>query len=60
MEFKWAVLEVLAKWPDRRVPFADIRRELGKILQTGTRTERARFSELGDMDLLESGLVLIR
>ena len=37
MKFKWAVLNVLAKWPDRRVTFAEIRREVGNILETGDR-----------------------
>ena len=59
MKFKWAVLNVLAKWPDRRVTFAEIRREVGPFLETGNRTEQARFSDLGDIDLLQAGLVLI-
>ena len=37
MKFKWAVLNVLAKWPDRRVTFAEIRRQVGSILETGDR-----------------------
>ena len=37
MKFKWAVLNVLAKWPDRRATFAEIRREVGNILETGDR-----------------------
>ena len=37
MKFKWAVLNVLAKWPDRRATFAEIRREVGSILETGDR-----------------------
>jgi len=49
----------LAKWPDRRVTFVEIRREVGQILETGNRAEQARFSELGDIDLLQAGLVLI-
>ena len=59
MKFKWAVLNVLAKWPDRRVTFAEIRREVGNILETGDQIEQARFSELGDIDLLKAGLVLL-
>ncbi|MEH2477250.1 cell division protein FtsB [Nitrobacteraceae bacterium AZCC 2146] len=59
MKFKWAALDVLAKWPDRRVTFAEIRREVGQILETGNRAEQARFSELGDIDLLQAGLVSI-
>ena len=59
MKFKWAVLNVLAKRPDRRVTFPEIRREVGQILGTGDRAEQARFSELGDLDLLQSGLVSI-
>ena len=58
MKFKWAVLNVLAKWPDRRVTFAEIRREVGNILETGDQIEQARFSELSDIDLLKAGLVL--
>ena len=57
--FKWAVLNVLAKWPDRSVTFAEIRREAGNILETGNQIEQARFSELGDIDLLKAGLVLL-
>ena len=59
MKFKWAVLNVLAKWPDRRVTFAEIRREVGQILETGSQIEQKRFSELGDVDLLKAGLVLL-
>ena len=59
MKFKWAVLNVLAKWPDRRVTFAEIRREVGNILETGDQIEQARFSELDDIDLLKAGLVLL-
>jgi hypothetical protein len=59
VKFKWAVLNVLAKWPDRRVTFAEIRREVGQFLEAGNQAEPERFSELGDIDLLETGLVLI-
>src|SRR6476660_1552405 len=59
VKFKWAVLNVLAKWPDRRVTFAEIRREVGNIPETGNQIEQARFSELGDIDLLKTGLVLL-
>jgi hypothetical protein len=59
VKFKWAVLNVLAKWPDRHVTFAEIRREVGQILETGNQIEEERFSELGDVDLLQAGLVLI-
>jgi hypothetical protein len=59
VKFKWAVLNVLAKWPDRCVTFVEIRREVGLILESGNRAEQARFSELGDIDLLQAGLVLI-
>ena len=37
MKFKWAVLNVLAKSPDRRATFAEIRRQVGSILETGDR-----------------------
>ncbi len=57
MKFKWAVLNVLAKWPDRRLTFAEIKREVGSILETGNQFEQTRFSELGDIDLLKTGLV---
>ena len=59
MKFKWAVLNVLAKWPDRRLTFAEIKREVGNILETGNQIEQARFSELDDIDLLKTGLVLL-
>ena len=59
MKFKWAVLNVLAKWPDRRLTFAEIKREVGNILETGNQAEQARFSELGDIDLQKTGLVLL-
>jgi hypothetical protein len=59
VKFKWAVLNVLAKSPDRRVTFAEITREVGNILETGNQIEQARFSELGDIDLLKTGLVLL-
>jgi hypothetical protein len=59
VKFKWAVLNVLAKWPDRRVTFSEIRREVGTILETGNQVERERFFELGDIHLLQAGLVSI-
>ena len=55
MESKWAVLEVLAKWPDRRVSFAELRRDVGKILETGTQAEQDCFSGLGDIGAFISG-----
>ena len=59
MKFKWAVLNVLAKWPERRLTFAEIKREVGNIPETGSQIEQARFSELDDIDLLKTGLVLL-
>ena len=59
MKFKWAVLNVLAKWPERRLTFAEIKREVGNIPETGNQIEQARFSELDDIDLLKTGLVLL-
>ena len=59
MTFKWAVLSVLAKRPDRRVTFAEIKQEAGQVLEVGNRAGQARYPELGDVDLLQAGLVSI-
>ena len=59
MTFKWAVLIVLAKRPGRHVTFAEIKQEAGQVLEAGNRAGQARYPELGDLDLLQAGLVSI-
>jgi hypothetical protein len=58
LNFKLAVLHVLAKWPERRATLDEVRREIGIIIVNGEQTEQLkRFSVLGDIDIFQSGLV---
>src|SRR5260370_22081999 len=60
LNLKWAVLHVLAKSPDRRVTFGEIRREVGDILETGTPIgQPERFFGSDDIDIHKAGLVLL-
>jgi len=58
VNFKLAVLKVLAKHPERRATPGEIRREVGIIIASGDQTEQLkRFSALGGIDIFQSGLV---
>jgi hypothetical protein len=58
LNFKLAVLRVLAKRPERRATLDEIRREIEIIIVNGDQTWRLkRFSALGDIDIFQSGLV---
>jgi hypothetical protein len=57
VRFKLAILNVLAKYPDRYLTLDEVRREVGTL--DGAQTEQLkRFSALGDIDIFQSGLVL--
>jgi hypothetical protein len=59
VRFKLAILNVLAKCPDGRATMDEVRREVRVIIASGDQTEQLkRFSEFGDIDIFESGLVL--
>ncbi|WP_156042096.1 hypothetical protein [Bradyrhizobium sp. URHD0069] len=54
-----AILNVLARCPGGRATLDDVRREVGIIIASGDQTDQlTRFSELGDIDIFQSGLVL--
>jgi len=58
LNFKLAILTVLAKWPDRRATAGEVRREVGIIIADKDQAERLRrLSGLGDIDIFQSGLV---
>jgi hypothetical protein len=57
VRFKLAILNVLAKYPDRYLTLDEVRHEVGTL--DGAQTEQLkRFSALGDIDIFQSGLVL--
>jgi hypothetical protein len=59
VRFKLAILNVLAKRPGGRATFDEVRREVQVIIASGDQTEQLkRFSEFGDIDIFQSGLVL--
>jgi len=58
VNFKLAVLTVLAKWPDRRATAGEVRREVGIIMADEDQAEQLRrLSALGDIDIFQTGLV---
>jgi hypothetical protein len=58
VNFKLAILTVLAKCPDRRATAGEIRREVGIIIADEDQAERLRrLSGLGDIDIFQTGLV---
>jgi hypothetical protein len=58
VNFKLAILTVLAKWPDRRATAGEVRREVGIIIADEDQAERLRRpSGLGDIDIFQTGLV---
>jgi hypothetical protein len=58
VRFKLAILNVLAKCPGGRATFDEVRREVQVVLARGDQTEQLkRFSEFGDIDIFQSGLV---
>jgi hypothetical protein len=59
VKFKLAILNVLAKCPGGRATFDEVRREVRVVLARSDQTEQLkRFSEFGDIDIFQSGLVL--
>ena len=59
MRFKLAILNVLAKSPGGRATFDEVRRGVRVIIASGDQSEQLkRFSEFGDIDIFQSGLVL--
>src|SRR5436190_17871317 len=58
VNFKLAILDVLAKWPERRVTVDEVRREVGIIIANDDQAEQlGRLSALGDIDIFQTGLV---
>jgi hypothetical protein len=58
VNFKLAILNVLAKWPERRATVDEVRREVGIIIANEDQAEQLRrLSELGDIDIFQTGLV---
>ena len=58
VNFKLAILTVLAKWPDRRATVDEVRREVGTIIPSEDQAEQLRrLSALGDIDIFQTGLV---
>ena len=51
VNFKLAILTVLAEWPDRRATVDEVRREVGLIIANEDQAEQLRrLSALGDFD----------
>jgi hypothetical protein len=58
VNFKLAILTVLANWPDRRATIDEIREEVGFIFANGDQADALkRLSTLGDIDIFQTGLV---
>ncbi len=58
MNFKLAILTVLANWPERRATIDEIREEVGIIFANGGHSDSLkRLSALGDIDIFQTGLV---
>ena len=58
MAFQLAILNVLAKWPERRIALHDVRREVELIIASGDQAGQLELpSALGDVDIFQSGLV---
>jgi hypothetical protein len=59
VRFKLAILNVLAKSPGGRATFDEVRRGVRGIIASEDQSEQLkRFSEFGDIDIFQSGLVL--
>jgi hypothetical protein len=59
VRFKLALLNVLAQSPEGRATFDEVRRGVRVIIASGDQSEQLkRFSEFGDIDIFQSGLVL--
>jgi len=59
VRFKLAILNVLAKSPEGRATFDEVRRGVRVIIASGDQSEQLkRFAEFGDIDIFQSGLVL--
>jgi hypothetical protein len=58
VRFKFAVLKILAKWPERRISLDEIRREIGtRIVSEGPIDQPNRISALADVDIFRSELL---
>jgi hypothetical protein len=58
LNFKLAILTVLAKWPERRATVDEVRREVGIVIANEDQAEQLRrLSALGDFDIFQTGLV---
>jgi hypothetical protein len=58
LNFKLSILQVLARWPERRATLDEIKREIEIIVVNGDQIEQLkRFPALGDVDIFQSGLV---
>src|SRR6266404_2845839 len=58
VNFKLAILTVLANWPERRATIDEIREEVGIIFANGGHSDSLkRLSALGDIDIFQTGLV---
>jgi len=58
LNFKLAILTVLAKWPERRATVDEVRREVGIVIANDDQAEQLRrLSALGDIDIFQTGLV---
>jgi hypothetical protein len=58
VNFKLAILNVLGRWPERRITVDEVRREVGIIIANEDQAEQLRrLSALGDIDIFQTGLV---
>jgi hypothetical protein len=58
LDFKLSILQVLARWPERRATLDEIKREIEIIVVNGDQIEQLkRFSALHDVHIFQSGLV---
>jgi len=58
MAFQLAILNVLVKWPERRIALHDVRREVELIIASVDQAGQLELpSALGDVDIFQSGLV---
>src|SRR5713101_2087749 len=58
LNFKLAILTVLAKWPERRATVDEVRREVGIVIANDDQAEQLRrLSALDDIDIFQTGLV---
>jgi hypothetical protein len=58
LNFKLAVLQVLARWPERRATLDEVKREIGTIVVNENQTEQLKHAPaLHDMDIFQSRFV---